>query len=212
MSAFGDPLKPPERSSGVEPRIEKSMIPDINSRPEVLDPELDRFVAGTERARTETDLLDFEARAEASLMKDRADVVLRLLEKEAEAKISNEAIKTKGEVSDKTVKAVAEREKTEAETKLLEAKTKGQERNDRATEIERYAYIGLAVIGVISAIILAFRTAGQPLEYHLAPLPALFVSGGAGWRLSAISQRQPSKDGVQDQEQNDDDDSEREDA
>jgi hypothetical protein len=207
VSAIGEPLKPPE---GEEVRTERPMIPDINKRPDLLDPEADRFVAGTERARVETDLLGFQTRADVTLEKDKADVVLRLLEKDAEAKISNEVLKAKGEVSDKAVKAVAEREKTEAETKEIEAKTKGRERRDRATEIERYACIGLAAIGVIAAIILAFRTAGQPLEYHLAPLPALFASGGAGWRLRTISARSASEDDDQgqDQEQKDDGNSE----
>lgn len=186
MSPSQEPNKPPE---GKRPWIERVVQPEINDRPGDAEAELDRYVAGTERAQTETALLELQVKMSVEIEKERALVDLRIREKDTDTKLRNDEKRTNGEVDDNAARAIADvtkaeadATKTTAEAKQIEAVTIGIKRRDRATEIERYTFTGLTVLGFLAAIILAF-TSGNPF----GSLGSFAVSGVSGVRLSFIN-------------------------
>jgi hypothetical protein len=207
VSPSKEPIKPPEEGGG-EPWVTRPARPEINIRPGDLEAELDRYHAGTEQARMETELRELEVKMSIDLSREKSLVDLRIREKETDARIRDEERRADSERKNNAARAIAdvnkaeaEANKTAAEVERIKTETTGIERRNRATEIERYVFTGLAVIGVLATIILAFITAG----HSIAPLSGLAISAGSGVRLAVLA-RQPSR-GDQDDKPGDREDS-----
>jgi hypothetical protein len=94
----------------------------------------------------------------------------------------NEAIRSETAIEEKRAASeikIAENH-ADVEDEAIEVDT-------RTTDKERIFSMGMVAIGVLAALVLAFLSIGQPLEYRLSPLAGVFVSGWGGLRLRAIT-------------------------
>jgi hypothetical protein len=170
---MSEPIKPPGEEGGVPgPFVERATKGDLD-RPGVLDAELDRYTARTERERAETAIRQQEAGHKISQEQKQSEVDSRIKEKDADAEIEDKRERRTAELDDQARRTGAE--------------MSGLESRDRTTEFERYFSMGVVAVGLIATIILAFMTVGDPLEYRLTPLAGLLVSGTGGLRLRAIN-------------------------
>jgi hypothetical protein len=187
---MSEPMKPPGEEGGVPgPFVERATKGDLN-RPGVLEAELDRYTAGTERERAETAIRQQEAGHQISQEQRQGEVDNRIKEKEADA-----------EIEDMRKRRAAEQED---QARRTGAEMSGLESRDRTTEFERYFFMGVVAVGLLATIVLAFMTVGEPLEYRLSPLVGVGISGVGGLRLRAINrmlqQPPPEKDEEKDEE------------
>ncbi|MGN6815477.1 MAG: hypothetical protein ACTHK3_05250 [Solirubrobacterales bacterium] len=146
---------------------------EVDSRPGVLEAELDRYAAGTERERAQTAIVLSAAESTGERERERTEIGLRIAEKRTDAEIKDQEERRKAELSDQERRTMTE--------------MNGLESHDRTTEVERYFFMAVIAIGMLATIVLAFMTVGQPLEYRLSPLAGLAVSGGGGLRLRGIA-------------------------
>lgn len=169
---MSESIKPPDESGVPGPFVERATKGDLD-RPGVLEAELDRYTAGTERERAETAIRQRESGNKADREQERAEAELRIEEKKADAEIEEKRERRKGELADQARRTAAE--------------MTGLESRDRTTEFERYFFMAVVAIGLLASIILYFITVGQPLEYRLSPLAGVLISGTGGLRLRAIN-------------------------
>lgn len=169
---MSESIKPPDESRVPGAFVGRATKGDLE-RPGVLEAELDRYMASTERARAETAIRERESGNKADREHERVEVELRIEEKRADAEIEEKRERRKGELADQARRTAAE--------------MTGLESRDRTTEFERYFFMAVVAIGLLVSIILAFVTFGQPLEDRLSPLAGVLISGTGGLRLRAIN-------------------------
>jgi hypothetical protein len=171
------PIRPPEPDS--DPALERlpaSELQHVDARPGVLEAELERYTAGTERVRSGTRDTSARATAETENLREQGQAKVRHEDKRVDADVIDRESRTNAEIDDQARRTATE--------------MNGVERYDRTTEVERYFWMAIAAVGVMAAVALAFVTASESaLEYRLSPGTGLLVSGGAGLRLRSITRR-----------------------
>lgn len=116
-------------------------------------------------------------RTQSRNSRTQVDADIKDREKQTEAGVQNERKLVLARIADR-------KRRTEAEMS-------GVERRDKTTQVERYFWMVVAAVGLLTAVVLAIATAGHSAwEYRISPAAGLLLLGGGGLQLRSITRSQ----------------------
>jgi hypothetical protein len=146
----------------------------------LVEAEVDDFVAQTQGRRLKAGDDSYQIRADVEFKKEQQQADNR-----------DRQVRTDAELDVRHKKCDAG---IEDQGRRLGAEMAALESDAKTTRDERYFYMGVAAVGVIAAIALAFLNAGQGgWEHQLSPGVGLLISGGAGFKLHSIKRKWESR-------------------